>query len=295
MTSERTQDWVDEIVRRLIRRAARRAPDTLSERLQEEWLADLAEQHGRFARLRFGIGCCWAMNAIVREHGVAVVQATSSPAGQEYFADVAPDDFPYFSTRTTTFLLIVCLHAALLYTLAIGLGPKFIKTAPRAFITHVIEAPPRSDSPPPPRPQLTTTKIELPPQETMPPIESDQTDVIPGTAPEPPHPVLPPPAPTVVSRILGGPGIGFPSTNDFYPDPAIHRGEEGAATLRTCVDVKGRLASEPTIIQSTGNVRLDDAALRLAKAGSGHYRATTENGQPVDSCYAFRIRFQLQN
>lgn len=34
---------------------------------------------------------------------------------------------------------------------------------------------------------------------------------------------------------------------------------------------------------------------RLAKAGSGHYRPTTENGQPVSSCCAFRIVFRIED
>ena len=48
------------------------------------------------------------------------------------------------------------------------------------------------------------------------------------------------------------------------------------------------------IEKSSGFARLDAGALALAKAGSGAYRSTTENGQPVTSCYAFRIRFQLK-
>ena len=41
--------------------------------------------------------------------------------------------------------------------------------------------------------------------------------------------------------------------------------------------------------------RLNEGALRLAKAGSGHYGATIEDGRPVNSCYPFRIRFDLRN
>jgi TonB family protein len=106
---------------------------------------------------------------------------------------------------------------------------------------------------------------------------------------------MPPSMPPTVNRVQGGPGIGFPSTDDFYPDASIRMAEKGAAIVKACVDGNGRLTSEPTIIESTGKSRLDEAALRLAKAGSGHYRATTENGRPVNSCYPFRIRFELRN
>ena len=64
--------------------------------------------------------------------------------------------------------------------------------------------------------------------------------------------------------------------------------------MRVCVDGDGRLASDPLMAQSSGITRLDEAALKLAKAGSGHYRSTTEDGRPVSYCYPFRIRFELK-
>ena len=66
------------------------------------------------------------------------------------------------------------------------------------------------------------------------------------------------------------------------------------STVRVCVDSKGKLTSNPTTVKSSGIARLDEGALKLARAGSGHYRATTEDGQPVDSCYPLGIRFQLK-
>jgi biopolymer transport protein ExbD len=51
---------LDSIARRVIERAARRAPPTLAERLQEEWLADLSDHHGRIERLKLALGCYWA-------------------------------------------------------------------------------------------------------------------------------------------------------------------------------------------------------------------------------------------
>jgi hypothetical protein len=74
MTSKRIWDWVDGIAHRLIHRAARRVPDSLSERLKEEWLADFEAQRGAMARLRFALGCCWATNVIAREHAVEAIR-----------------------------------------------------------------------------------------------------------------------------------------------------------------------------------------------------------------------------
>jgi TonB family protein len=214
--------------------------------------------------------------------------------GHAHFIRYPQHDPPFFSGRTITFVLVASLHAAVLYGLAMGLGPQFTKVIVDPLVPRVIDPPPRGSLPPPPRPHVSPTTLELPRQAEMPPIESDPTEGVQATVHEPPQPMLPPSAP-MINRVQGGPGIGFPSTDDFYPDASIRAGEKGAATVRACVDGKGRLVSEPTIIQSTGSARLDESALRLAKAGSGHYRATTEDGQPVYSCYPFRIRFELRN
>jgi TonB family protein len=103
-----------------------------------------------------------------------------------------------------------------------------------------------------------------------------------------------PPAHTI-SRVQGGAGPGFPHPDDYYPEAAKRLEEQGMATVQVCVDAKGRLTSDPTTLQSAGSPRLDEGALKLARAGSGHYRATTEDGRSVDSCYPLRIRFQLKN
>jgi len=65
--------------------------------------------------------------------------------------------------------------------------------------------------------------------------------------------------------------------------------------VNVCVDEHGRLTSDPTTVQGTGYTQLDEGALKLARAGSGHYRASTLDGRPVKSCYPLRIRFQLKN
>jgi biopolymer transport protein ExbD len=52
---------------RLIRFAARRAPDSLSERLEEEWLGDLLQRDGPLARFALALGCCWAALVIAHD------------------------------------------------------------------------------------------------------------------------------------------------------------------------------------------------------------------------------------
>lgn len=47
--------------------------------------------------------------------------------------------------------------------------------------------------------------------------------------------------------------------------------------------------------RALGYSSIDRAALSLARAGSGHYRPTTDNGLPVKSCFDYLIRFTLRN
>jgi TonB family protein len=301
MKSERMLDWMDRLAHSLVHHAARRAPGPLSERLEEEWLADMLERSGAFSRLRLAVGCCWATYVIAREHGVAKVPATSSPVYHANFAGYKQDDSSLFSRRTVTFLVVASLHAAVFGGLAVGLSSHFTKETPPQFVVREIpQTATPIDFPSLPEPKMSPTTIEVPPVKDALKFEPDPTVevVAKDTLPVPHVPQraeLPPlPAP-VVNRVQGGPGIGFPTADDFYPSPSIRLGEQGVATVRACVDGKGRLTSGPTILQSTGSSRLDEAALRLAKAGSGHYLASTEDGQPINSCYPFRIRFNLRS
>lgn len=300
MTSERMVEWMDKAAGCLVHYAARRTPDPLSQRLEEEWLADLAERRSGFSRLRLGFGCYWATYSIAREQRVATVAAVSSPLAHANVAGTTFENSKLFSRRTATFLLVASLHAAVLCGLAVGVSSKFVKLTPTQLeIHHIDKVPPPIDLPPLEKPDLDTISVD--------PKKPDDRLSFEPDPPSPPGDVKemsqeaqgsdPPraPPPVMINRVQGGPGIGFPSAHDFYPTGAIHRGEQGIATVSACVDAYGRLTSNPIIVQSTGSSRLDDGALTLAVAGSGHYRATTENGKPVNSCYSFRVRFDLKN
>ncbi len=81
---------------------------------------------------------------------------------------------------------------------------------------------------------------------------------------------------------------------DFYPEVARRLEQQGNVIVNVCVDAKGRLTSAPTAQQSSGYPRLDEGALALAKAGSGHYKPTTEDGHAIEACYPFRVIFKLE-
>jgi TonB family protein len=290
-----TPAWVAGLTQWLIHRAARNAPESLSERLEEEWLADVHARSRAWSRLSFALGCCWATRVIAREHTGSI--ALASPASGPRLAIPYPHgDFAPFSRRSMTFGLVVALHIAVFYGLMVGLNVNVTK-----LITIDLEnrpppqTHPRELPPPLPPPTFTHTRIEDPPPEFPPTGDVDPNVIVVPQPPSNSEQLPPAPPPHVVNRVPGGPSSGFPNTDDFYPSAAKRLEEQGLATVRVCVDVNGRLLSDPTTEQSSGSARLDAGALQLAKAGSGHYRASTEDGKPVNSCYPFRVRFQLRN
>lgn len=97
----------------LIHHAARRAPESLSARLEEEWLADLEYRSSALSRLRLALGCCWATMVIVNECSRIRVPAASPVVAARGYIALSDRNFCYFSLRSGTLLLILGLHAAL--------------------------------------------------------------------------------------------------------------------------------------------------------------------------------------
>lgn len=288
--SREGRGWVEGMILRWVRGAARRAPASLSERLEEEWLADLAARRGATARLRFALGCWRAMRVISLELGVPV--GTAAAAGGKNAALLAEAP-PFLPRRTVAVVLIGALHTLVIIGLAAGIGHTILKpTESRVQASFLPKDVPQASSPPA---LGGPTFVRVVPKVTDVPL-IPHTGEEPAVAAAAVTAVGPPTAPVTprITRITGGPARGFPNTADFYPSNSIRLDERGVATVHVCVNESGRLTSEPTIAQSSGSPRLDAGALRLARAGSGHYEPTTEDGRPVSSCYSFAVRFQLQ-
>jgi TonB family protein len=289
--------WFDGIARDLIGHAARKAPPALSERLGEEWLADLAARSGSFSQLRFALGCCWATTVIAHEFGAPVRAATTTAAVNNASVVHHAGSGPSFSRRTTVVLLIVGLHvlAICLLTTAI-VAPKVPKANPPPRIdVSFLPRPPSSIPPLPSDPKFTQIRPDIPPPQWMPEVTADPQITVQSPVTEMQPTAAGTLTPQTVNRVSGGPGAGFPNTEDFYPQASRRLGETGITTVNVCVDGSGRLLGKPTIDHSSGSATLDEGALRLAKAGAGHYRATTEDGHPVSACYPFRVRFKLRD
>jgi TonB family protein len=294
--SNTSLDWPDQLARWTIRHAAHRAPPPLAERLEEEWLADMEARPEPWARVLLGIGCCWAALVIVQENlGTGLTAASTT--GSKVMSSYAPTNGSLVPQRTTALAIIIGLHVALAFAFATGLAHRVITALPPVLIGTVDPALPK-DLPPPP--DLSHPKLREPDQ-VIPdyrPVDltPDDTETI-HTKPAPevrdPGPPIPPPAP--VHRVLGNAGKGFPNSADYYPPSSIRMNETGTAIVQVCANSKGYLTGTPTIATSSRSPRLDEGALKLARAGSGHYRPTTENGQPVDSCFPLEITFTLKD
>jgi TonB family protein len=281
----------------LIHHAAHRAPESLSARLEEEWLADLESRSSALSRLRFAVGCCWATMVIANDYPRSPVPVASPAAAARGFITLVDRNFGYFSLRSATLFLIAGLHAALFYGLITTLQHTRGTLPPSILENQALKDVPREKVSVPQSLSKDWT-ITVPPLDLkVPPVRVPDDDTATKVGEKPIEPYSPPTQgiPThLVARVAGGPGAGFPDTADFYPSHSIRLGEQGISTVQVCVDSHGRLTSDPTTVQSSGSTRLDEGALKLARAGSGHYRATTEDGQPVNSCYSVGIRFQLK-
>jgi periplasmic protein TonB len=203
-------------------------------------------------------------------------------------------DTQFFTRRTIVLFAIVALHVFIAWALATGLARRAIELVAPPLQTEIVEEVQKRDQPPPPPPpQLERPPVEVPPPDVTVnlPVETTSTAIVDVT--DKPVVKAPPPAPKAVNRVQGGPGKGFPNSDDYYPPASRRLNEQGAAVVHVCIDAKGKVTEDPTVQQTSGSSRLDEGAVKLAKAGSGRYRATTENGQPVNSCFPMSIRFQL--
>jgi TonB family protein len=289
--------WTEGVSQWLIHHAAARAPQSLSQRLEEEWLADLIARPSAMSRLRFAIGCCWATQVIALEYQPLSVPVTSAGVAGKHMGAFTRPGLGNFSSRSSTMFLVVSLHALVFYGLLTTIVHRSPMPPKDPLVNQALIDPLPADPLVLPDPTLNTSRVVALPPRFPPtqPLDWNDDDAKTGPVVQTPWQPLQPSHPHQVTQVQGGPGVGFPNTDDFYPAAARRLEEQGVATVRVCVDGKGRLTAEPTTVQGTGSARLDEGALKLARAGSGHYRATTEDGQPVSSCYPLRIRFQLKN
>ncbi len=203
--------------------------------------------------------------------------------------DYAP--FEVLPRRAVAAAGILALHVLVAYLLVTGLMRTILPVvAPSLVGTVTIEDRPQATPPPLARLELTRTTVaapQVPPLPGPPPAaaqspadtESEvqsgaQTDAL--------------PLPQV--RMLGTNQL--PDAEEFYPPELRRLGVEGATYVRVCVDRAGVRQGEPRIEQSSGNARLDEGAVNVAR--HGRYARSVQGEAPVPNCYHFRIVFRMR-
>ena len=72
-------------------------------------------------------------------------------------------------------------------------------------------------------------------------------------------------------------------------------GQANSVTVHVCVDETGKLKQSPTIVHSSGNTSLDEAAVKIAESGSAYYRpGTSSNGPRASGCAQLAIQFETK-
>jgi protein TonB len=202
-------------------------------------------------------------------------------------------DASFLSTRAIVLIVIIVLHVLLAYGLATGLARKAIELIAPPIQSDIIEEVQQHDlPPPPPPPEFERPPVEVPPPDINidVPVEAAPSTAIQDVSDKPQSKAPPPHAST---RTNPSTGKNFPNSADYYPAASMRLGEEGSAIVHACVGPAGKLSEEPTIAKTSGSARLDEGAIKLAKAG--RYISGTEDNKPTTACFNMSIKFQLKN
>jgi hypothetical protein len=203
----------------LIHRAARNAPADLADRLEEEWLADLATHSSPASRLRFALGCCWAIRAIANDYCAAAVAVASPAADGKLAISELGGDPNFFPRNSLAVIAVVAFHIAVLYALAMGLGINVIQMLPSSFQTRILPNP-QTAAPPPslPPPAVADVRIQVPPPEfPQTSFPDDSVDTVAQPKNDPPLSSTPTATTHEISRVTGGPRSWVPSDRRFLP------------------------------------------------------------------------------
>ena len=72
-------------------------------------------------------------------------------------------------------------------------------------------------------------------------------------------------------------------------------GQVNSVTVHVCVDEQGKLEQEPAIVKSSGVATLDQAAMRIAAAGSAYYHPLNSASRPSTSgCVQLAIKLDTK-
>jgi protein TonB len=200
-------------------------------------------------------------------------------------------DSNYLSRRGVVLLVILGLHAVLIWAFAEGFAKQGVRYMQTILQTNIIQTEKPKDLPPPPPP---VDLKERPPVQVIAP---DINITVPVEAPPPIQQVTtakveaPPPVRAIVAG-TSMKAIYQPDIADYYPESSRRAGEEGRAMVKVCVNAAGKIESAE--IQTTsGFPALDQAAIKLAKAMK--FKPATSEGKAVTQCAPLPVKFTLHS
>jgi protein TonB len=204
--------------------------------------------------------------------------------------DYAP--FEILPRRTIAAAAIIALHVLVAYLLATGLMHTILPAVEKPLVGVVMmeaRPPPPPQAPAPLDLRHTRLTVVAPqvPEHLIPQPVAPQSPA--GTEGEAGSAVQTDAAPLPPVRVLGKNQL--PEAEEFYPPELRRLGVEGATYVRVCVDGAGVRQGAPRIEQSSGNTRLDEGAVNVAR--HGRYARSVQGDAPVPNCYHFRIVFRI--
>lgn len=209
---------------------------------------------------------------------------------------------PFRPERAAGLVLVVALHAAVLW----GLMQHRLIATPQEAVTLFVNfiAPPAPEKKETPKPQPKPKPIEKPqPRQIVAqtPVVAPTDYIAPPPPPQlapvvaaPPAPSAPPapPKPTGPIMLGGELSVACPErTPPRYPPHSRRMGEEGAVMLRVELDEQGNVGAV-RVSTSSGFVRLDEAALAAVRTWRCH--PAHRDGQPVRAVALQPFKFVLQ-
>jgi protein TonB len=197
--------------------------------------------------------------------------------------------------RTLAFVLVVAIHAMVIWVLNSGLGKAIVEFVAPPVETEIVDEEIKDEEPPPPPPpDYAPPPPFVPPPDFQiaAPVTTGPTTAITTTTERPTVAAPPKPAPSGgVKTPPSTQGKGARITQPEYPPASRRAGEEGTVNLQVYVLENGR-AGEIKVAKSSGFPKLDEAAVKEVQR-NWRFVPGKEDGKPVPMWHIFAVTFRL--